>query len=52
MAKLTKQQLINLSKRESRQQDIEQGTNLVSYRRVHKSKKAYDRKANKQMAWA
>ncbi len=52
MAKIDKLDILKLNKKQSRDEAIRQGTNLISYRRVHKSKKAYDRKQNKKFSLA
>ena len=49
--KILKTDLLNLSKKTARQADISAGINTVSYRRVYKNKKAYDRKANKKILY-
>lgn len=51
MAKISKKEVINLSKKAARLEDIRQGINLVSYRRVHKNKKAYNRKRLEAIAY-
>ena len=45
--KLTKNHINKLSRKVNRQLELESGR--VSYNRVHKSKKAYDRKKNKNI---
>ena len=44
MKKITKKALIKIFKKFSRESDIQEGLNLVSYKRVHKIKKVYSRK--------
>ena len=44
MKKITKEAILKLNKAQSRNESIELGFNLVSFHRVHKNKKAYDRK--------
>lgn len=48
MAKTKKIDILKLSRKASREVEIQAGFNLVSYRRVHANKKAYDRKENKR----
>ncbi len=44
MAKITKQEIITLGKKQSREAAIQANTLTISFHRVHKSKKAYTRK--------
>lgn len=46
--KITKKHYLTAVRKAERELDIEFGVNIKSYHRVHKSKKAYDRKRFKR----
>lgn len=47
MKKINKESLILIYKSQSRKEDIKAGINLISYHRVFKNKKLYNRKRDK-----
>jgi len=49
--KITKKHYLTAVRKAERELDIEFGVNIKSYHRVHKSKKAYDRKRFKKNSY-
>lgn len=47
---LSKQTIDKLSRKVNRELEISSG-NRISYNRVHRNKKAYDRKRDKKFSW-